>query len=127
MESQKVLSQSSYTSLQGFQQLSSGTGKVFQHIPVGAVAELTANEFRVMLTPTLAREFVLNGHTVYIQSGFAVKSGFTDDMYLKAGVTVLKTAEEVYKKCSIILKVSVGLAPVWSLEWKSLGSNRHPN
>lgn len=116
MESQKVLSQSSYTSLQGFQQLSSGTGKVFQHIAVGAVTELTANEFRVMLTPTLAREFVLNGHSVYIQSGFAVKSGFTDDMYLKAGVTVLKTAEDVYRKCSIILKVGLGVKTLWPSE-----------
>ncbi|CDI75647.1 alanine dehydrogenase, putative [Eimeria praecox] len=79
--------------------------RVFQQTTVGAVSEIPQS-FLVMLTPTLTRELVLNGHTVYFQRGFAQRAGFTDDEYTKAGAQLCHTAEEVYNNSTIILKVN---------------------
>ncbi|KAL8454610.1 hypothetical protein Emed_000331 [Eimeria media] len=79
---------------------------VFQHVSVGAVTELDNNQYLVALTPAVTREFVQNGHTVYFQAGFATRAGFTDQQYKQAGAHMLNTAEEVYKKSNIIVKVN---------------------
>lgn len=79
---------------------------VFQHTTIGAVTELCSTQYLVSMTPAVTREFVQNGHTVYFQTGFATRAGFTDEQYKQAGAKPLTTAEEVYKQCHIILKVN---------------------
>lgn len=77
---------------------------VFQHTAVGAVNE-TNQGYLVVLTPSLAQELIMNGHTVYFQTGFATRAGFTDAEYTKVGAQMCRTAEEVYRNSRIILKV----------------------
>ncbi|KAL8425577.1 hypothetical protein Efla_004412 [Eimeria flavescens] len=79
---------------------------VSQHACVGAVTEVETSQSLVALTPTVTSEFVQNGHTVYFQTGFATRAGFTDEQYKQAGAHMLNSAEEVYKKCNIIVKVN---------------------
>lgn len=79
---------------------------VLQHTTIGGVTELQDTEYRVVLTPALARECVQNGHTVYCQTGFGTRAGFSDEQYKQAGVKLLNGPEEVYKKSNIMLKVS---------------------
>lgn len=79
---------------------------VFQHTTVGAVTELNENEYRVALTPAIARELVQNGHKVYFQSGFGNRAGFPCELYKQAGAQICNSADEVYKQCNIILKVN---------------------
>lgn len=79
---------------------------VLQHTTIGGVTELQDTEYRVVLTPALARECVENGHTVYCQTGFGTRAGFSDEQYKQAGVQLLNGPEEVYKKSNILLKVN---------------------
>lgn len=96
-----------YTSQTGWlynNQLFSG---VFQHTTVGAVAELNEDEYRVALTPAIARELVQNGHKVYFQAGFGNRAGFPCELYKQAGAQICNSADEVYKHCQVILKVNL--------------------
>ena len=52
---------------------------------VGIPKEIKNNEYRVSLTPAGAMELVRRGHTVYIQSGAGVDSGFADKEYQAVG------------------------------------------
>ena len=52
---------------------------------IGVPKEIKAQETRVAITPEGARRLVESGHTVFVQKGAGVQSGFTDDAYAKAG------------------------------------------
>ena len=72
---------------------------------IGVPKEIKNNENRIALTPAGAAEFVKRGHTVYVQSGGGVGSGFDDETYVAAGATVLASIEEVYAIAEMIVKV----------------------
>ena len=67
--------------------------------------ELKNHEYRVGITPDNALSYVAAGHTVYVETGAGEGAGFTDEMYAKAGATILSTAAEVYEKSDMIYKV----------------------
>ncbi|OEH80532.1 uncharacterized protein LOC34619205 [Cyclospora cayetanensis] len=96
------------------------TQGVFTHTSVGAVAETDNTECRVALTPATTKELKQNGHTVYFQQGFANRAGFTDEQYKEAGAVPCSSAEEVYKKSGIILKVK----PPQDMELKQIKSQQ---
>ena len=72
---------------------------------VGIPKEIKNNEYRVSLTPAGAMEFVRRGHTVCIQSGAGVNSGFADKDYRAVGARILSSIEEIYATAEMILKV----------------------
>lgn len=72
---------------------------------VGIPIEVKNNESRVGMTPAGVLELTHKGHTVYVQSGAGIGSGFTDDVYEKYGAQILDTIEEVYAKSEMIVKV----------------------
>lgn len=72
---------------------------------IGIPKEIKNNESRVSLTPAGAHTLVLHGHTVYIQEGAGVNSGFSDTAYTDAGAKILKSAEEVFAIAEMIMKV----------------------
>lgn len=72
---------------------------------IGVPKEIKNNESRVALTPGGALEFVKRGHTVYVEKDGGFGSGFTDEMYAGAGAIMLDTAEEVFAKADMIMKV----------------------
>jgi alanine dehydrogenase len=72
---------------------------------IGVPREVKIQEYRVALTPEGVTECVKNGHTVLIEKGAGVGSSISDDDYTNAGAQVLKTAEEVWEKSDLILKV----------------------
>jgi len=72
---------------------------------IGVPKEIKNNENRVGLTPAGVSAFVKAGHKVFVQSTAGNGSGFPDDEYKKAGATLLKTIDEVYKKAEMIIKV----------------------
>lgn len=78
---------------------------------VGIPKEIKNNEYRVSLTPAGAMELVRRGHTVYIQSGAGVDSGFADKEYQAVGAKLLPTIEEVYATAEMIIKVKEPIAP----------------
>jgi alanine dehydrogenase len=63
---------------------------------IGVPQEIKNNESRIALTPGGALEFTKRKHTVYVQKGGGIGSGFSDAMYIDAGAQILNTIEEVY-------------------------------
>ena len=82
---------------------------------IGVPKEIKNNENRVALTPAGATELVKRGHEVYVQATAGVGSGFTDDIYVKAGVKMLPTIEEVYAIAEMIMKVKEPIESEYSL------------
>lgn len=73
---------------------------------IGVPKEIKTAENRVALIPAGAESLVQRGgHTVYIEKGAGVGSGFTDDNYRAAGAEILDTVDEVWKRSEMIMKV----------------------
>jgi alanine dehydrogenase len=80
---------------------------------IGVPKEIKTNENRVALVPAGAELLVGAGHTVYVEQGAGLGSGFADDAYLKAGARLLPTADEVWAKAEMIIKVKEPIAVEW--------------
>jgi len=72
---------------------------------IGVPKEIKTHEYRVGMTPTSVREAIAHGHSVVIQTNAGVGIGSDDDDYRAAGATVLDTAEEIFAKADMIVKV----------------------
>ena len=72
---------------------------------IGCPTEIKNQEYRVGITPATAAEATLRGHKVLIQSGAGNGSGFSDSEYTEIGAIIIGTAEELFKKSEMIVKV----------------------
>jgi alanine dehydrogenase len=72
---------------------------------IGVPKEIKNNENRVALTPAGVSSFVTAGHHVFIEKDAGIGSGFTNEAYEKAGAEILETAEKVWTKAEMIMKV----------------------
>ena len=77
---------------------------------VGIPKEVKNNEFRVSTTPAGVHALVLAGHTVFVEKSAGIGSAITDADYVKAGATILDTADEVWAKSEMIIKVKEPIA-----------------
>jgi alanine dehydrogenase len=59
----------------------------------------------VAITPEGVSEFVHAGHTVVIQDGAGVASAITNEDFIQAGATIVATADDVWQKADLVLKV----------------------
>ncbi|MEJ8803993.1 alanine dehydrogenase [Pontibacter sp. H249] len=82
---------------------------------IGVPKEIKNNENRVGVTPAGVVELVRNGHTVYVQSTAGEGSGFSDDLYVSAGATILPSIEEVYGIAEMIIKVKEPIESEYNL------------
>jgi alanine dehydrogenase len=72
---------------------------------VGVPTEIKNNEFRVGMTPAGAHEFVAHGHEFLVQRGAGEGSSFTDAEYLEAGAVIVDSADEIFARAEMIVKV----------------------
>jgi len=72
---------------------------------IGIPKEIKTKEFRVGMIPSGVKVLVESGHEVYIENNAGSKSGFPNEDYLEAGAVVLKTPEELFSQCEMIVKV----------------------
>ena len=72
---------------------------------IGLPREIKNNEFRVGLTPGAVSAYVRAGHTVVVEQGAGLGSGFTDQEYLDAGAEMEKQAAKVWARAGMIVKV----------------------
>ena len=72
---------------------------------VGVPKEIKVHEYRVGLTPSSVREMKMHGHTVLVQTDAGAGIGATDDDYRRAGADIAASAEEVFKRAEMIVKV----------------------
>ncbi|WP_293764144.1 alanine dehydrogenase [uncultured Aquitalea sp.] len=72
---------------------------------IGVPKEIKNHEYRVGLTPAGIRELVANGHKVLVQTQAGLAIGFTDEQYIQSGASIASSAEEVFGKADMIVKV----------------------
>ncbi|WP_067127882.1 alanine dehydrogenase [Microtetraspora malaysiensis] len=72
---------------------------------VGVPREIKSQEYRVALTPAGAHELVLHGHEVLVEKGAGVGSAITDDDFTAAGARIVESAEEIWARSELVLKV----------------------
>ena len=72
---------------------------------IGVPKEIKNHEYRIGLTPAGARELVSHGHQVIVQRDGGKAIGLTDEMYEKAGATIVDSAEEIFRRADMIIKV----------------------
>jgi len=77
---------------------------------VGVPMEIKSNENRVALVPAGAQALVSKGHSLLIQQGAGLGSGFTDDMYESAGAKIVADVDEVWARAEMIMKVKEPIA-----------------
>lgn len=77
---------------------------------VGVPKEIKNHEYRVGLTPAAVKELIEHGHEVYVQKSAGEGVGFSNEDYIKAGAAIVETAEEVFARVEMIVKVKEPLA-----------------
>src|SRR5690242_9523228 len=80
---------------------------------IGVPREIKTNENRIALVPAGAEALVAAGHTVSVEQGAGVGSGFPDEAYRAVGAEIVPTADEVWRQAEMIMKVKEPIAVEW--------------
>jgi alanine dehydrogenase len=80
---------------------------------VGVPKEIKTNENRIALVPGGAEALVQAGHTVYVEKSAGEGSGFPDEAYVAAGAQILDSADDVWQRAEMIMKVKEPIAVEW--------------
>ncbi len=72
---------------------------------IGVPKEIKDNEYRVGMVPGSIRECVHHGHLVIVETNAGGGIGATDADYQSAGATIVDSAEEVFAKADMVVKV----------------------
>ena len=72
---------------------------------IGTTRELKNHEYRVGITPGNVHSYLAAGHQVLVEAGAGLGSGFSDEEYAAQGATLLPTAEEVWARSEMLIKV----------------------
>jgi alanine dehydrogenase len=72
---------------------------------IGVPKEIKEQEQRVALLPSVANQLTRRGHSVVVEKGAGIGSGYPDDEYVKAGAEMVDQAKEVFARADMIVKV----------------------
>ena len=72
---------------------------------IGTPKEIKNHEYRVGLTPESVAELVGQGHDVLVETKAGAGIGADDTAYTEAGGKIVATAEEVFAKAEMVVKV----------------------
>ena len=76
---------------------------------IGVAREIKTDEYRVALTPAGARELVLKGHEVFVETGAGDGSSFPDADYERAGAEIV-SVDDAWGRAELLLKVKEPIA-----------------
>ncbi|TKJ41690.1 alanine dehydrogenase [candidate division LCP-89 bacterium B3_LCP] len=82
---------------------------------IGVPKEIKANENRIALQPVGAEMLSQRGHQVLVEEDAGLGSDFSNDEYRHASAEILSTAEEVFSRADMIIKVKEPLASEYKL------------
>lgn len=82
---------------------------------VGLPREIKQDEYRVALLPVGVEELTRAGHQVVVESGAGLGSGLADHEYLRHGAEMVPSAQEVFARAEMIVKVKEPLEAEWPL------------
>jgi alanine dehydrogenase len=71
----------------------------------GILKEIKTEENRVSMTPAGVEVMKGHGHTVLVEKGAGVGSGFDDKAYAAAGAEIVKTPKEIYDRSDMVMHV----------------------
>lgn len=72
---------------------------------VGVPKEIKNHEYRVGMTPSSVRELTSRGHQVLVQKNAGTEIGLTDEQYQAVGAELVDTAQEIFARAEMIVKV----------------------
>jgi alanine dehydrogenase len=78
-------------------------------VRIGVAREIKTDEYRVALTPAGARELVLKGHEVLVETGAGDGSSFPDGDYERAGAEIV-SVDDAWGRAELLLKVKEPIA-----------------
>jgi len=77
---------------------------------VGVPKETKDHEYRVSVIPATAEELVRRGHCVLVEAGAGAGAGLADAAYEAAGAEIVPSADQVFARAELIVKVKEPLA-----------------
>jgi alanine dehydrogenase len=82
---------------------------------VGILKEIKAEENRVSMTPAGVEIMLQNGHQVLVEKNAGIGSGFSDDIYLKAGAEMVAKPKIIFERADMVMHVKEPLPPEYDL------------
>src|SRR5207253_1444851 len=80
---------------------------------VGVPRGIKTDEDRVAFVPAGVESLVGDGHTVLVEQGAGIGSGFGDETYRAVGGTLVPKAADVWAKAEMVVKVKEPIEPEW--------------
>src|SRR2546426_6081798 len=80
---------------------------------VGVPREIKTAEHRVALVPAGVESLVGDGHSVLVEQGAGIGSGFADEAYRAAGAMLVPKPADVWAKAEMVVKVKEPIEPEW--------------
>jgi alanine dehydrogenase len=80
---------------------------------IGVPKEIKTNENRIALVPAGAESLIGAGHSVLIETGAGLGSGFPDEAYTAVGAKIAPDAATVWKDSEMIMKVKEPIEKEW--------------
>ena len=72
---------------------------------IGVPREIKNHENRVGMAPASVREAIKHGHQIMVESSAGVGIGVADEEYAKAGAEIVDSAEEIFARAEMVVKV----------------------
>src|SRR5947209_11601209 len=80
---------------------------------VGVPKEIKTAEHRVALVPAGVESLVGDGHSVVVEQGAGIGSGFADEAYRAAGATLVPKPADAWARAEMVVKVKEPIEPEW--------------
>ncbi|MCS6806518.1 MAG: alanine dehydrogenase [Acidobacteriota bacterium] len=81
---------------------------------IGVAKEIKDNEYRVGLVPAGVKALKDEGHTVLVEYQAGLGSGIADEEYVGAGAEIVPTADELWARADMIIKVKEPIEPEYA-------------
>lgn len=72
---------------------------------LGVPTETKTDEYRVAMLPVGVEDLLNRGHQVLVQAGAGLGSGMADHEYLRAGAEIVASADDVFARADMVVKV----------------------
>ena len=77
---------------------------------IGVPKEIKTDEYRVGLTPLTVKELTARGHRVAVETMAGAGAGIADHEYIAAGAEIVASADQIFQRAELIVKVKEPLA-----------------
>lgn len=78
---------------------------------IGVPKEIKTDEYRVGLTSATIQELTARGHKVAVETMAGAGAGISDQEYTAAGAEIVASADQIFQRSDLIVKVKEPLAP----------------